>query len=194
MEERNNLYPVFLKLRNLKILIVGGGFVAEEQLYSIYNSSTDANVTMVASYFRVGTIALAKQYGVKMIERPFKPSDLNDHQIIICTTDDDLLNIDIYAICKKIGIMVSVVNNLTYCDFYMGGIVTKGNLKIAISTNGKSTSTTKLLKQLFDDIIPNDINDLLRNIRKYRKSLKADFSGKVNRLNKLTIDLIKKAK
>ncbi len=59
--ERNNLYPIFLKARNLNILIVGGGFVAEEKLAFLLKSSPDAHVTMVSPMFREGTIELAKK-------------------------------------------------------------------------------------------------------------------------------------
>ena len=58
--ERNNLYPVFLKAKNLKVLIVGGGHVAEEKLTFLLKSSPDACVTMVSPMFREGTLSLAK--------------------------------------------------------------------------------------------------------------------------------------
>ncbi|MGY8909844.1 MAG: NAD(P)-dependent oxidoreductase, partial [Flavobacteriales bacterium] len=54
--ERNNLYPIFLKSKNLNFLIVGGGFVAEEKLTFLLKSSPDAKVTMVSPMFREGTI------------------------------------------------------------------------------------------------------------------------------------------
>ena len=59
MEERNNLYPIFLKAKSLNILIVGGGYVAEEKLTFLLKSSPDAHVTMVSKMFREETIALA---------------------------------------------------------------------------------------------------------------------------------------
>ena len=61
-EERNTLYPVFLKVRNLQVLIVGGGNVALEKLTFLTKSSPDAVVEMVAPFFREETLALAKQY------------------------------------------------------------------------------------------------------------------------------------
>ena len=65
--ERNNLYPVFLKLKNLKVLIVGGGFVAEEKLTFLLKSSPDAHITMVSPMFREGTLGLAKKGDVTLI-------------------------------------------------------------------------------------------------------------------------------
>ena len=192
MEERNNLYPIFLKLSNLNVLIVGGGFVAEEKLSFLLKSSPDANVKMVATLFREGTVSLAKKFDTQMIERPFENTDLEGNQIVICATDDVDLNIQIYHQCKEQGILVNVADNPPYCDFYMGGIVTKGNVKIAISTNGKSPTTAKRLRQFFEEVIPDDINKLVLNLDAYRKTLKGNFEEKLERLNEITKDLIKK--
>ena len=63
--ERNNLYPIFLKVSNLNILIVGGGNVALEKLTFLLKSSPDAKVEMVSPMFREATVALAKEYGIK---------------------------------------------------------------------------------------------------------------------------------
>jgi precorrin-2 dehydrogenase / sirohydrochlorin ferrochelatase len=72
------------------------------------------------------------------------------------------------------------------CDFYLGSIITKGELKIAISTNGKSPTLSKRIREFFEDILPENINDLILNLNEYRKTLKGDFEEKVNKLNELT--------
>lgn len=76
----------------------------------------------------------------------------------------------------------------------MGGIVTKGNVKLAISTNGKSPTTAKRLRQFFEEVLPDDMNDLVENLNKYRNSIKATFEEKVKKLNELTEELIKTKK
>ena len=73
----------------------------------------------------------------------------------------------------------------------MGGIVTKGNLKIGISTNGKSPTLAKRLRQWLEAILPEEIDPLLETLRKYRKTLKKDFEFKVKEMNKITESLIK---
>ena len=73
----------------------------------------------------------------------------------------------------------------------MGGIVTKGNVKIAISTNGKSPTTAKRLRQFFEEVIPEDINQLVKNLNEFRKTIKGGFEEKVRTLNKITENLIK---
>jgi len=104
------------------------------------------------------------------------------------------VNVQVYKDCKSRNILVNVADNPPYCDFYMGGIVTKGNVKLAISTNGKSPTTAKRLRQFFEEVIPDDINELVENLDIFRKTIKGDFDEKVTLLNNLTKGLINEKK
>ena len=192
MDERNNLYPVFLKVKNLEVLIVGGGNVAEEKLTFLLKSSPDARVTMVSPMLRENTVRLAEKFGVKMIKRKYHRRYLKNKHIVIATTDIPDVNIKVYKDCRKKSKLVNVADNPPYCDFYMGGIVTKGNVKVAISTNGKSPTTAKRLRQFFEEVIPENIDDLVKNLNEYRKTIKGDFEQKVETLNEFTKGLIEK--
>jgi siroheme synthase (precorrin-2 oxidase/ferrochelatase) len=72
----------------------------------------------------------------------------------------------------------------------MGSIVQKGNLKIGISTNGKSPTIAKRLKDLFNELLPEEIDELLDNMQSVRNRLKGDFNDKVNQLNAITKDFV----
>ncbi|MGB0185741.1 MAG: precorrin-2 dehydrogenase/sirohydrochlorin ferrochelatase family protein [Flavobacteriaceae bacterium] len=188
--ERNNLYPIFLKPHQLEILIIGGGYVAEEKLTFLLKSSPNAKVTMVAPMYRAGTIALAKKGNVALKVDEYKEVYLKGKHIVIATTDNPEVNLKVYKDCRLEQKLVNVADNPPLCDFYMGGIVTKGNVKIAISTNGKSPTTAKRLRQFFEEVIPEDINKLVANLNIFRKTIKEDFEEKVNTLNKITETLI----
>ena len=190
--ERNNLYPIFLKAEQLNILIVGGGYVALEKLNFLLKSSPDAKVKLVALFFRPETLEFANLHGIKLIKSEYHEKYLSDQHIVIVTTDNEEVNLKVYKDCKLHNILVNVADNPPYCDFYMGGIVTKGNVKIAISTNGKSPTTAKRLRQFFEDVIPDNVDDLVKNLNSYRKTIKGNFETKVSALNKITEGLIKK--
>ena len=190
--ERNNLYPILLKASSLNILIVGGGNVAEEKLTFLLKSSPDAYVTMVSPMFREGTVNLAKQGDVTLIKDKYSKKYLKNKHIVIATTDKPKVNVKVHKQCRKRSILVNVADNPPYCDFYMGGIVTKGNVKVAISTNGKSPTTAKRLRQFFEDVIPENVDDLVKNLNEYRKTIKGDFEEKVETLNEFTKGLIEK--
>ncbi len=190
-QERNNLYPVFLKVKELEVLIVGGGYVAEEKLSFLLKSSPNAKVTLVAPFFRERTLKIAQQADVLILRDSYNIKYLEDKHLVIATTDIEEVNLKIYYDCRAQSKLVNLADNPPFCDFYMGGIVTKGNVKVAISTNGKSPTTAKRLRQFFEEVIPEEVNQLVENLNSYRKTIKGNFGEKVERLNKLTESLVK---
>ena len=190
-EDRNNLYPIFLKVEALEVLIVGGGFVAQEKLRFLLKSSPNAKVTMVAPFFRKETLQEVKKGTLTIINDVYHQKYLEGKHMVVATTDNPEVNIQVYKDCRAKSILVNVADNPPFCDFYMGGIVTKENVKVAISTNGKSPTTAKRLRQFFEEVIPDDINQLVKNLNNYRKTIKGDFEQKVEELNKLTESLVK---
>jgi len=189
--EQNELYPVFLKVAALNVLIVGGGNVGFEKLTFLLKSSPGAKVTMVSKVFNSEVIALANRFKVLLVEDAYNSSYLSGKQIVIATTDNLEVNLQVYNDCKEANILVNLADNPAYCDFYMGGIVTKGHVKIAISTNGKSPTAAKRLRQFFEEILPDNINELVENLNSYRKTIKGDFEDKVSKMNELTKEMIK---
>lgn len=191
----NTLYPIFLKVHQLNVLLVGGGFVGTEKLSFLLKSSPEAHVTVVSKAFNPEFLELAKAAPhVTLVEDAYHEKYLGAKHIVIAATDDKVVNKQIHDEAKERFLLVNVADTPYLCDFYLGGIVTKGNVKIAISTNGKSPTTAKRLRQLFEEVIPEDINDLVENINKYRETLKGDFEYKVEALNKLTEGLVEKSK
>lgn len=188
----NELYPVFLKVSDLKILIVGGGAVGLEKLSFLLKSSPNANVKLVAKEVCKDIRDLARGMHVEILEEAYQDHHLEGVQIVIAATDDLEVNLAIRKDAKLKNILVNVADNPSYCDFYMGGIVTKGNLKIAISTNGKSPTLAKRLRQFFEDLLPENVDELLENLDAYRKTIKGDFQDKLDHLNELTKGMLNK--
>jgi siroheme synthase-like protein len=85
--------------------------------------------------------------------------------------------------------LVNAADQPELCDFYLGSIVNKGNLKIAISTNGKSPNIAKRLKETLHESLPEQLDDLILNLNKLRNQLSGDFKNKVHILNKVTENL-----
>jgi len=191
MGELNPLYPVFLKAHELEFLIVGGGYVALEKMEFLFKSSPLTKVTLVAPFLREETLNFIKDKPVQVIKRKFKLDDLHGKKIVIATTDVPETNKKVQEACNRRQILVNVADTPELCDFYMGGIVTKGNLKIGISTNGKSPTLAKRIRQFLEHILPQEIDELLDTLRNYRETLKGDFASKVIEMNKRTKLLLK---
>jgi len=190
VENKNNLYPIFLKVHQLNVLIVGGGTVALEKLSFLLKSSPNANVKVVSITFDEELQKLAEKHKVNLISDMYRAKYLEDQHIVIGATNDYRINQQIYIDATINNILVNIADTPDLCDFYLGGIVTKGNVKIAISTNGKSPTMAKRLRQFFEEVLPESIDDLVLNLNQYRSNIKGDFREKVNSLNKLTKSII----
>ena len=190
----NTLYPIFLKTENFNILIVGGGFVGTEKLSFILKNSPNANITVVAKLISDEIKSMVKgQSSIVLLEKSFEASDLENKQLVIAATADKTLNESIYHAAKVKSILINVADTPELCDFYLGSIVTKGDLKIAISTNGKSPTLSKRIREFFEENLPENINDLILNLNEYRKTLKGNFEEKVSALNEITKSFNKKS-
>lgn len=191
----NTMFPIFLKMDQIQTLIVGGGNVALEKASAILRNSPEANLTLVAPFFRPETIEYLQDFPhVRILTRGFQPSDLEGLDLIICATDSPELHAEIKALTASQHLLCNVADTPPLCDFYLGSIVQKGDLKIAISTNGKSPTLAKRIRAFLEDVIPEDIQTSLDQLEEARKTLKGDFQQKITQLNELTKNLIFKKK
>jgi precorrin-2 dehydrogenase/sirohydrochlorin ferrochelatase len=185
--ERNNLFPVFLKLESLETLIVGGGHVGLEKLNAILKNSPTARVTLVARTINDSIKSIAKEFeNVRLVERNFKLWDLWNKDLLILATDNRNLHETIRKFARSRRLLINVADTPDLCDFYLGSVVTKGNLKIGVSTNGKSPTISKRIREYLEDALPEETNDLLDNMSKIRDQIKGDFNQKVKVLNEVT--------
>jgi precorrin-2 dehydrogenase / sirohydrochlorin ferrochelatase len=186
--EGNVLFPVFFKLHQLHILVVGGGYVGLEKLEAILRNSPLTQVTLVGKEILQPKIfELAQQHpSVKVIEKPFRKKYLKNMDLVFLATNDRKLHEKIKIITHKRHLMTNVADTPDLCDFYLSSIVKKGDLKIAISSNGKSPTLTKRIREYLEESLPDDVQSLLDNLENIRSQLKGDFEYKVQKLNEVT--------
>ena len=101
LENQNTLYPIFLKLNKLDLLIVGGGNVGLEKVSFILKNSPDANITMISIDFLPEVIEKTKDFNVTLIKKAFEKIDLKNRDIVICATDDYKLHQNIVELNKE---------------------------------------------------------------------------------------------
>src|SRR5580692_4048573 len=186
-ESTNNLFPVFVKLEELKLLIVGGGNVGLEKLQTVLQNSPSTAITVVAPDILPGIRELtARQSNIRLLERPYHPADLDSKDLAIVAVNDRTVSETVAREARARGILVNVADTPDLCDFYLGSVVRRGSLKIAISTNGKSPTIAKRLKEEIGNMIPDEMDAVLDNMQTIRTHLNGDFADKVRRLNELT--------
>ncbi len=187
VEKGNRLFPIFLKLENLDTLVVGGGNVGLEKLEALLKNAPDAPITLVADLIKDEIYALAQKHPkVKLLKRKFMPQDLENKDVVILATDSRPLHESIKELTRGKRLLTNVADTPDLCDFYLGSVVKKGDLKIAISTNGKSPTVAKRMRQYFEELLPDSMQDILDNMKKIRDSIQGDFNRKVEMLNEVT--------
>jgi len=191
--EGNQLFPVFLKLNNLHTVLIGAGNVGLEKLAAILGNSPQARVTVIAKVFLPEVHTLAAEYeGVTVIQKAFLDTDLDSADIVVAATNDNKLNEYIKESAHDRKLLVNMADKPELCDFYLGSIVQKGDLKIAISTNGKSPTVAKRLKEVLNEGLPGELDITLQQMSELRNSLSGDFAYKVKKLNEVTSVLVDK--
>lgn len=190
MPNQNPLFPAFLKLENLRVLLVGGGNVGLEKLNAILRNSPATAVTIVSLSFLAEVRALAAQNShLRLIERGWREADLDDADIVFAATDDPALHRVIVDAAHQRRLFVNVADTPDLCDFYLSSVVVKGQLKVAVSTNGKSPTVGKRLRAVLEETLPEELDEVLAQMTVIRERLAGDFATKVKSLNAVTAEL-----
>lgn len=188
----NQLFPIFVKLDQIQTLLVGGGKVALEKFQALITNDERLNLTVVAREIVPEFKLLLSNYPhIRLHIRPFETTDIENKQLVIAATNNMELNDELRELTSLHNILFNAADKPDLCDFYLGSIVTKGNLKVAISTNGKSPTIAKRVKELLNDLLPAEIDETLSLMSEYREQLKGDFEFKVKKLNEHTKNILR---
>jgi siroheme synthase-like protein len=183
----NELFPIFLKTNELEVLLIGGGKVALEKLQALLTNSPRTIVHVVSKDFNDEFLAFAELHeNVSLESGIVGPRDFLNKQLVISAINDVEAAAELKTMANEAGILFNAADKPDLCDFYLGSVVRKGNLKIGISTNGKSPTIAKRLKEVLDENLPDEINDSLDHLNRLRNHLSGDFNKKVKQLNKTT--------
>ena len=193
--EGNTLFPIFLKLDQFNVLIVGGGNIALEKINAIVNNSPGANITVVAKDVVLKIEELEKTHSnIEILKKEYEVIDLINKDLVIVAVNNKEISKRIKVNAEEKKILTNVADTPELCDFYLGSIIKKGDLKIAISTNGKSPTVAKRIREVLDDFFPDEMENVLNNLSIIRTNLKGDFSERVKQLNAITNVLVSKKK
>ena len=177
----------------METLLVGAGNVGLEKLQSLLSNSPEAKITVVAPEIKDEVKRLISEHpSCRIIQGPFREYDLDNKDLIILATKNRELHENIKDLARQKGIIVNVADTPDLCDFYLGSIVQKGSLKIAISTNGLSPTIAKRMKEVISDMIPYEMENVLQDLSSIRQRMNGDFEEKVKQLNELTKMLVSK--
>ena len=132
---------------------------------------------------------------VTWYRREFRAADVREADLIVAATNYKEINYAVWEAAKAERRLINVADTPSLCDFYLGSIVTRGPLKVAISTNGQSPTFAKRFRQWLESELPEtETTDLIENLHLFRDRLTGDFQAKVRELNTLTNGLLSSAR
>lgn len=124
-------------------------------------------------------------------DRKFLVSDTEIADLVVAATNFKDINLAVWKAAKAARRLTNIADTPSLCDFYLGSIVTRGPLKVAISTNGQSPTFAKRFRQFLEAELPDfETTGLLDNLKVFRDRLTGDFQAKVRQLNAVTNSLL----
>lgn len=185
------LYPIFLKLGGRSALVVGGGKMAALRVKQLVRAG--ANVTVIAPKAGAEIEELARTESMVLVRRGFERTDINwSYFIVIAATNNSRVQQEVAEEAERRGILCNVVDKPEACNFYMPAIVDRGELKIAISTSGRSPSLAGKLRECLEQAIPENAADLTKAVGLLRSRLKAKIPGDLVAQKKLVGEFVEK--
>jgi siroheme synthase-like protein len=139
-----SLFPIFVKLAGRLVIVVGGGKIAEGKIPGLLSAS--ACVRVIAP---VATVAIRNWSNHRRLEwyaKAFQASDLDGAALVVAATSASGVNEAVYRAADAKGVLCNAVDDTGHCHFYYGSVVQRGDLQIAISTNGKSPALAQRLR------------------------------------------------
>ncbi|MGA8107954.1 MAG: bifunctional precorrin-2 dehydrogenase/sirohydrochlorin ferrochelatase [Acidobacteriaceae bacterium] len=166
------LLPIFLRLENRPVLVVGAGAVALEKIRSL--RAAGGRLTVVAPH-AVGEVqALATEGALEWHPRRFAAGDLDGMFVVIAATNDSTVNRGIYEEALRRNVLCNAVDDPPNCDFYFGSVVSRGDLQVAVSTGGKSPALAQRLRREIDGQLPEDLGPWLGELGELREEIRAE--------------------
>lgn len=174
-----NLYPIYLKLKDKKCLVVGGGKVAQRKIEGL--KECEADITVVSPALTPELSDAVKRGEIRYICRGFFESDVEGMALVIAATDDSELNSIIARRCNELGILVNVVDDPEMSTFFVPALIRRGQLCISISTGGKSPLLAKRIKEHLESQIGSEFEEFVSLIGDLRKQIQAEIPDQAQR-------------
>jgi precorrin-2 dehydrogenase / sirohydrochlorin ferrochelatase len=144
-----SLFPAFLKLHSRRVLVVGGGSIAAQKIPGLLEAG--AQVHVVSPKLAPQLAEWVRNRQIDWSPKPFDPADLDGAFLVIAATSIRDLNAQVYREADARNILCNAVDDIDHCHFYYGSIVQRGDLQIAISTNGKSPALAQRLRKELEE-------------------------------------------
>ena len=139
-----SLFPIFVKLQGRLVVVVGGGEIASGKIDGLLRAG--ARVRVIAPEVHQAFAEPIRNREIEWVPRKFQAGDVADATLVIAATSAPGVNASVFRDAEARGILCNAVDDIENCHFYYGSVVQRGDLQIAISTNGKSPALAQRLR------------------------------------------------
>ena len=161
------LYPAFRRLSGRRVLLVGGGTVAASKLEGLLAAGAD--VTVVAPEIGAGL----RRPGVQVRQRPFEAADVDGVWWVVAAAPPEV-NRQVREAASARQVFVNAVDDPAHADAYLGGVVRREDVTVAISTGGRAPALAGLLREALDAWLPADLDRWLAAADVQRREWRRD--------------------
>jgi uroporphyrin-III C-methyltransferase / precorrin-2 dehydrogenase / sirohydrochlorin ferrochelatase len=158
-----SLFPVFLKLAGRRVLVVGAGPVATSKIEGLLAAGAD--VTVIAPEMTTAIEAAP----VTRVRRPFEPADLDGAWLVVTAATPEV-NRDVARVAEERRVFVNAVDDPPHATAYLGGVLRRDGVTLAISTCGHAPALAGLLREALDRVLPKDLDRWVAEARAIRRS------------------------
>jgi siroheme synthase-like protein len=140
-----SLFPIFVKLQGRLVIMVGGGSVAEGKIAGLL--AAGARVRVISPAISPAFAEWVRDHKIDWLPKVFEPGDLGGAFLVIAATSAPGVNAAVFREAEACGILCNAVDEIEHCHFYYGSVVQRGDLQIAVSTNGRSPALAQRLRR-----------------------------------------------
>lgn len=164
-------YPVFLDIADKPVAVIGGGAVAEQKITGLLDAG--AQVTVISPELNEQVEAWRQEGKLLHIKREYEPGDIEGYELVFVATDSRKENEKVWQEGRQRKIWVNAVDDIPNCDFIMPGVISKGDLTLAISTAGKSPAMARKVREDLEEFLMEDDAALLDLAGEIRAQIRA---------------------
>jgi len=169
----SQLYPILTDLNERKVVVVGGGNVAQRKVQSLL--ACQAQVTLISPQFTKTLEKWAQAGDIQLLQRPYQSGDLEGAWLVIAATGEEQVNREILREANEKHIFCNVVDVPELCSFQVPAVVNRGDLQIAVSTGGASPALAKQIRKELQQEYAEHYESFLKGLRDLREHFKVKY-------------------
>ncbi|MEJ2764901.1 siroheme synthase [Photobacterium sp. MCCC 1A19761] len=169
-----DFFPVFLKLNDRKVIVIGGGEVACRKIDLLYQAG--ACITLVSPAIHPYLSGLVEENNIAWLQQSYQKDVLSGFHQVWATTDDPALNHQIFKDANSLGLWTNVVDDPQHCHFITPAMVDRSPIQVAISSGGASPVLVRMIREKLETQLPQNLSLLAEYSGQQRQRIKQFFS------------------